>query len=128
VSRPIAVLLEIENDNHNADRCFAGLDDHFTLGVRADDVRDDSDPRATAKRILDHILRHRNAAATKGFDTVAVATHEWQTWRDTIGAEVQTPFTEMLREHGIRPIRLGTEGCNEQFRALLTKEFSIPVG
>ena len=43
MSRPIAVLLEIENVNHEADRCFAGLEEHFTLSVRADDVRDDKE-------------------------------------------------------------------------------------
>ena len=123
MSRPIAVLLEIENDNHDADRCFAGLGEHLTLGVPADEVRDDADPRRTAERILDRVLRHRDAAAVNGFDAVAIATHEWQTWRDTIGAEVQGPFTALLREHGLDPIRLGTEGCNEQFRALLTDRY-----
>ncbi len=128
MSRPIAVLLEIENAGHDADRCFAGLDSHFTLSVRADDVRDDADPQTTARRILDELLKHRDAAAAKGFDAVAVATHQWQTWRDTIGEEVQAPFTDLVRDHGMQSIQLDTEGCNAQFRRLLADCFSIPVG
>ena len=128
MSRPIAVLLEIENENHNADRCFAGLGEHFTLGVRADEVRDDDDPIKTAQRIVGQVIRHRAAAAATGLDAVAVATHEWQTWRDTIGAEVQVPFARMLREHGLEAIQLGTERCNEQFKELLSERFSIVAG
>lgn len=128
MSRPIAVLLEIENAGHEADRCFAGLDGHFTLSVRVDDVRDDADPETTARRILEQLLRHRDEAAAKGFDAVAVATHEWQTWRDTIGTEVQEPFTALVRDHGMQPVQLDTEGCNAQFRKLLADRFDIPVG
>lgn len=127
MSRPIAVLLEIQNENHDANRCFAGLDEHFTLGVRADDVRDDADPHRTARRIVDQILKHRSSAAAKGYEVLAVATHEWQTWRDTIGSEVQTPFMRMLREQGMEPIQLGTERCNEQFKLLLARQFRITV-
>jgi hypothetical protein len=128
VSRPIAVLLEIENVNHNADRCFAGLDRHFTLSVSADSVRDDGDPTVTARRILDQFLAHRESAAAQGFDAVAVATHEWQTWRDTIGKEVQNPFRSLIRDHGIETIELGTEGCNEQFKQLLSDRFGVATG
>lgn len=128
MSQPIAVLLEIENDGHDADRCFAGLVHHFTLGVPAVEVRDDADPLVTARRILDRVLRHRDAAAAAGYDAVMVATHEWQTWRDTIGAEVQAPFTALVREHGMQPVQLATEGCNAQFRQLLTERFGVTTG
>ncbi|HEY0639437.1 MAG TPA: hypothetical protein VGD67_17460 [Pseudonocardiaceae bacterium] len=127
MSRPIAVLLEIENDGHDADRCFAGLEPHFTLGVPAAEVRDDTDPAATARRIVERLLRHRDEAATHGYEAVMVATHEWQTWRDTIGPEVQRPFMELVREHGMEPLQLDTDGCNARFRDLLSDRFGVTV-
>lgn len=69
MSRPIAVLLEIENDGHDADRCFAGLHRHFTLGVPA-----------------------------------------------------------AVREHGMEPVTLDTDGCNARFRDLLAERFAIGTG
>jgi hypothetical protein len=128
MSRPIAVLLEIENDGHDADRCFAGLDPHFTLGVPAAEVRDDADPLVTARRIMDRVLRHRDDAAAGGYDAVLLATHEWQTWRDTIGAEVQAPFMDLVRENGMEPVTLDTDGCNARFRDLLAERFAISTG
>ena len=127
VPRPIAVLLEIETENHNAERCFQGLDPHFTLSVRADEVRDPSNPRRTAERIVQHLLAHREKAVGQGYDAVAVATHQWHAWRDTMGSEVQEPFAELVRSHGVQFIELGTERCNEQFRHLLSEQFACPV-
>jgi hypothetical protein len=126
-TRPIAVLLEIETENHNAERCFQGLDPHFTLSVKADEVRDPSNPRLTAERIIQQIPAHRQKASAQGFDAVAVATHQWHAWRDTIGSEVQEPFAELLQSHGVRFIELGTERCNEQFRHLLSEQFACAL-
>jgi hypothetical protein len=117
----IAVLLEIENDNHTPDRCFDGLPACCTLSVPAVEVRD-ADPDATARRIYDRFLAHRQRFAAGGHETVAIATHVWQEWRDTIGAEVQAPFAALVRQGGVQYVELPTEGCNAEFRRFVQRE------
>lgn len=126
-TQQIAVLLEIETENHHAERCFKGLDPHFTLSVKADEVRDLANPSRTAELIFSQVEAHRRQAGEKGLNAVAIATHQWHASRDTIGAEVQEPFAALLRQNGIQFIELGTERCNEQFRHLLSEQFSCPV-
>jgi hypothetical protein len=116
--RAIAVLLEIETGNHTPERCFQGLASHYTLSVSADDIRSDS-PTTTASRILDHVLAHARRVSRDGYLPLAIATHAWQTWRDTIGSEVQRPFEELVRGSGLRYVELGTERCNASFREIM---------
>jgi hypothetical protein len=114
----IAVLLEIETGNHTPERCFQGLAAHYTLSVRADAVRD-GNPETTAERILAHVLAHAEQVSREGYQAVAIATHAWQTWRDTMGSEVQRPFEQLVRDRGLRYVELGTERCNASFREIM---------
>jgi hypothetical protein len=123
-SHKIAVLLEIENENHTPDRCFEGLSACYTLSVPADNIRDDADPYGTAARIYSAFVAHRERFANEGYETVALATHTWQEWRDTIGEAVQTPFADLVRSAGLRYVELPTEGCNAEFRSYLNREIS----
>jgi hypothetical protein len=115
----IAVLLEIETGNHTPERCFHGLASQYTLSVPADEVRDESNPTATAERILARVLAHAEQVARDGYHAVTVATHAWQSWRDTMGSEVQRPFEDLLRGSGLRYVELGTERCNASFREIM---------
>jgi len=117
--KKIAVLLEIETGNHTPERCFRGLESQYTLSVVADDVRDTSNPEVTAARIFEQVRSHTRRIAEQGFEAAAVATHAWQTFRDTMGPEVQEPFSRLLAREGFRYVELGTERCNESFREIM---------